>query len=179
MYGVQKKALIITALVVAVVSAPFVNAQSEPLDDERIERIRQNCIVAQGSMQRILRSDVATRINRANAYESLLAQMAALNSRAALNQYSVPELAEQTRDIADTFILFKEEYQSYEIRLQAAIDLNCEEQPVTFYDAVVVAREARDKLSDRINIIEKDLDEYQLAIDELATLVKARDEEDA
>lgn len=140
--------LIATALVVLV--SPFVSA-AEPLDDARVEVIRQNCETAQVSMQRVLRSDAATRINRGRVYEETTKLMAAFNSRAAINRYNVPQLVQATADFDKNFLEFKLSYITYDIGMKEALRIKCRDQPVTFYDALTKVREERVRLSQHVN----------------------------
>ncbi len=64
----MKRLGLMLAFALVALASPFVFA-AEPLDDARVETIKQNCSQAQATIQQVLRSDTATRINRGRSYE--------------------------------------------------------------------------------------------------------------
>jgi hypothetical protein len=164
--------LVSVALVVLV--SPFVSA-AEPLDDARIEIIRQHCQEAQVTMQRVLRSDTAARVNRGRAYEETIKLLAAFNSRAAFNTYNVPGLIESTAAFEDEFNDFKSTYISYDTSVKNILRIKCTEQPVTFYDSLTRIREQRAALHGHILKMDEHLDTYNLGLTEIMVQVKERE----
>ncbi|MBC7746437.1 hypothetical protein H7Y40_00440 [Pedobacter sp.] len=163
--------LLSTALVVLV--SPFVSAV-EPLDDARIEIIRQNCTEAQVTIQQVLRSDTASRVNRGRAYEETIKLLAAFNSRAALNTYNVPDLIESTALFESEFSAFKTTYINYDIALKDTLKIKCTEQPVTFYDALTKTREKRAALALHITTMDRLLDTYETGLVEVSSQIKVK-----
>lgn len=166
--------LALVASVLAVLCAPNVSAETETLTDAQIEIIRQNCVAAQSSMQRIELTEAVTRRNRGVSYESTLKLMAALNSRIAYNKLTAPELAALTADVEKKRSQFTENYINYNNSYNVTMRLpNCKEQPVTFYDYLTQTRDLRTKLSTSIDDIDRLLDAYQVALNELKSSVSA------
>lgn len=156
------------ASLLVVLASPNVNAAAEPLNDTQIEMIRQNCLAAQGSMQRLEQSEAVSRRNRGVSYESALRLMAALNSRIAINKLNAPNLSSITSDVEKKRTEFTEKYLAYNNSFTVTMKLaNCREQPVTFYDYLTQTRELRTALSSTIDDIDRLLDQYQVELDSL------------
>lgn len=163
--------LLSTALVVLV--SPFVSAQA-PFDDARVEVIRQNCTAAQVVMQRILRSDTASRLNRGRAYEETTKLFAAFNSRAAINRYNVPELVQASADFEKEFSAFRVTYIGYDTSMKEALRIRCQEQPVTFYDALTKVRENRAKLAAHVTKLSQTMTTYKTGLADVQTQITQR-----
>lgn len=156
------------ASALVVLSAPVVSAEGESLTDTQIEIIRQNCVTAQSSMQRLELNEAVTRRNRGVGYEATLKLMAMLNSRIVYNKMTAPELASLTSQIDAKRNEFAQNYKDYNNSYNTTMKLtNCHEQPVTFYDYLTQTRELRTKLSTTIDDIDKLLDQYQLRLNDL------------
>lgn len=156
-----------------VIGSHFVSAL-EPLTDARIEIIRQNCTEAQATMQRVLRSDTASRVNRGRAYEQTIKLLAAFNSRAALNTYNVPGLIDSTATFESEFSAFKDTYIAYDNALRDALNIKCSEQPVTFYDALHKARDQRALLVTHITAMNHLLDTYDAGLTDITNQINAK-----
>jgi len=166
-----RRFMILASLLVVLVS-PNVNAAAEPLNDTQIEMIRQNCLGAQGSMQRLEQTEAVSRRNRGVSYESTLRLMAALNSRIAINKLNAPKLSSLTSDVEKKRAEFIEKYLAYNNSFTVTMKLsNCREQPVTFYDYLTQTRQLRTELSSTIDDIDRLLDQYQTELTELRTSV--------
>lgn len=170
--NLSRRATIIASLLV-VLMAPQVRAEADPLSDARIELIRENCVAAQSSMQRLELNEAVMRRNRGVGYESALKLMAALNSRIVFNKMTAPELAALTQQVAVKRNEFTQNYIAYNNSYHTTMRLpNCREQPVTFYDYLTQTRELRAKLSVTIDDIDKLLDDYQLQFNNLKQTIK-------
>lgn len=158
------RSILVLALVafatILVFSAP-VQAQDSP-SEEHLEKIRQNCVSAQVTMQRIQHSDIATRINTGRVYDALITrQMAPLNSRTSLNRVSIaPVLADDTRSLENVLLSFRDNYADYTDALSRAIRLKCQDKPEEFYRYVQDARELRQDLSEDVENMKKLTKEY-------------------
>lgn len=164
----------VLATLLVLFSAPTVSAEGQSLSDTQIELIRQNCVTAQSSMQRLEQSEAVVRRNRGVGYESTLRLMAALNSRIAFNKLSAPELSTITANVEKKRAEFTENYISYNNSFTTTMKLpRCREQPVTFYDYLTQTRDLRTKLSSSIDDIDRLLDSYQKELDKLKTSVSS------
>lgn len=165
----MKRAVSLFAIAATIFVAPFVSAEAQPLTDAQIDIIRQNCAQAQQTMKRLQSNEAAARVNRGREYETTLRLLASFNSRVVLNKQNVPALAEATSEIEKKFGTFRADYIAYDDQLKKVIKLRCNEQPVTFYDELVIAREARARVADDVRGIDTLLDQYQKALSELRT----------
>ena len=166
--------LALVASLLALLCAPNVNAETETLTDTQIEVIRQNCVSAQSSMQRLELNEAVTRRNRGVSYEATLKLMAALNSRIAYNKLTAPNLASLTAEVEKKRTQFVENYINYNNSYNVTMRLpNCREQPVTFYDYLTQTRELRTKLATSVDDIDRLLDSYQQSLNSLKETVNA------
>lgn len=163
----KSKAALYFAVFLTVLTAPLVSAEAQPLADTQIEIIRQNCTQAQQILQRLQHSEAAARVNRGRSYETTIRLMASFNSRVALNKLNAPNLSVVTSQIGDKFDAFRTDYIAYDDQLEVVLRLKCSAQPVTFYDELTLAREARAKVAKDIQDIDNLLDQYQDALNEL------------
>lgn len=161
------------SVAMVVLVSPFVSAV-EPLNEARVEVIRQNCSSAQVSMQRVLRSDTASRLNRGRAYEETIKLLAAFNSRAAINTFNVPVLIQTTADFESEFSAFKTSYIVYDTSMKETLRIKCSEQPVTFYDSLTKTREQRAKLHAHINKMNEYFDAYATGLVNVGEQIKVR-----
>ena len=156
------------ASLLVVLASPGVNAAAEPLSDTQIEMVRQNCLAAQSSMQRLEQTEAVSRRNRGVSYESTLRLMAALNSRIAINKLNAPDLSTLTAEVDKKRAEFVEKYLAYNNSFTVTMRLsNCRAQPVTFYDYLTQTRQLRTELSSVIDDIDRLLDSYQTGLNEL------------
>ena len=158
-------------------ASPQVFAQQGTVTAKQIEVIRQNCLDAQVSMQRLQYSDAAARINRGSSYEAIVSKLVApFNSRAALNRLqATPQLLDITNRLERTFTDFKKHYTAYEESLSAALALKCQDQPVTFYDRLGDTRAMRQQLATDITQLSRLFAEYQKAIESITKTVAKAD----
>ncbi|RWZ79595.1 MAG: hypothetical protein EOT04_00920 [Candidatus Chaera renei] len=130
------------------------------LTEQKIATIRQNCVDAQSNLQRIQRSDVVARTNRGRSYEETLRLMAAFNGRLAYNKINEPRLNEIATELQKSFTTFYGNYTDYENTLEQVIKINCSEQPVSFYQQLVQARDKRKQLKNDVDAMQRLIDEY-------------------
>lgn len=166
--------LALGASIVAILCAPQVSAEAADITDTQIEIIRQNCVSAQSSMQRLELTEAVIRRNRGMRYESILKLMAALNGRIVYNKLSAPPLTSLTSQIDQKRSEFIESYINYNNSYNVVMRLpNCKQQPVTFYEYLNQTRELRTKLATTIDDIDRLLDTYQQALNDLKSSVSA------
>ncbi len=118
------------------------------------------------------RTEAATRVNRGREYETLLRLAAAFNSRVVLNKLDAPTLISTTSRMQDRFTVFQQHYLDYADKVDDTLDINCKEAPVTFYDNLTAAREARAQVATDVVEMDKLLDEYQRGLDTLKDVLK-------
>ncbi|HEX8390223.1 MAG TPA: hypothetical protein VF597_02295, partial [Candidatus Saccharimonadales bacterium] len=121
---------------------------------------------------RIEKVEAATRVNRGREYEALLELVAAFNGRVVQNRLDAPVLTGTAAKLQTEFTDFSRHYINYADKLDAALDINCKEAPVTFYDALNAAREARGLVAADINTMDELLGDYQRGLDGLKAQLK-------
>ncbi len=155
-------------LLVALVASPFAMAanNSSNLSSKQIESIRQNCVQAQVSLQQIQYSDAAGRVNRGQAYETLLNKlMAPFNSRVALNRLDIAtDLTSSTTDLENAVNVFKSDYNTYSDALANTLTVKCQSNPQDFYSALQEARIDRQQVHKDIQIIDGLMEQYDQQI---------------
>ena len=166
------KKLIISALVCAIVISPCVRAEGTSLllNDDQVSAIRANCQEVQSTLTRLHSNDALLRINLAQQYDVIAARlMAPLNSRIALNKLDGLDLAKTTVDYNAERAVFVEAYKVYEQTVTSAIQTNCQDQPVMFYDTVVRAKDLRTQLRNSIQKLNAYIKQYSDQFELFAT----------
>lgn len=147
------RSIIIAAISLLLLTGPVVRAedQSMVLTDDQIGFIRSNCLDVQSTLERVHASDALTRVNLGQRYENISTKlMAPLNSRIALNRLDNVDLTKTTADFNAEVDNFRSLYQQYEQTMLRAIQINCKNQPVSFYDTITLAREHRAAVHDSV-----------------------------
>ena len=108
---------------------------TEPID-QHMAAIRVGCVDALQGMLQVQRSEAATRVNRGREYEALLKLVAAFNSRVVLNKLDAPALTGAASRMQSRFSQFQRHYIEYADKMDTALNINCKEAPVTFYDKI-------------------------------------------
>lgn len=145
-----KRILIVVAAVLAFFAGPIVSAQ-EILSDAQINTIRANCASVQATLSRIHTNDALNRVHLGQEYETISSKfMASMNSRVALAKLDGVDLAKTTVEFNDELDDFRTTYQQYEQNLLKAIQMKCTDQPVAFFDAVVLAQQGRSEVRETV-----------------------------
>ena len=169
----MKRVLLLFSAFLAVAASPMVRAETtEPLTDQHIAAIRVGCVDALQGMLQVQRTEAATRVNRGREYESLLRLVAAFNSRIVLNKLDAPAMTGAASRMQERFSQFQQHYLDYADKVDATLDVNCKEAPVTFYDSLTEAREARASVASDVVEMSKLLAEYQAGLDKLKDELK-------
>lgn len=168
----MKKSAVALILVVAVLLSPLARAETQPLSSSALQALRQNCVGAQVSLQRIQQSEKPTRINRGYLYDRSLKLMTSLNSRIAFNNIESPELFNLTTRYQESLKSFAEEYTKYDDQLSDLIALDCTQNPSQFYDMLAETRRLRSDLTKTINTIDGLLEDYRANVDSVKKVVE-------
>lgn len=143
--------------VLALISGAFFVTNQQPVQaastitPEIINRVRSRCIENQGTLNRLHKTDAFIRIDRGNLYQTIGDKlMVPLNRRLASNQLDPGKLLTITSDYKAEYGVFYRAYIDYDNALSKVLDIDCTREPVTFYNALVEAREKRVKLSESI-----------------------------
>lgn len=157
------------ALAIALLSAGFVGiagAQSQPLSEDQLARIRTNCVTAKNTLNQLHASDGLLRVNRGQIYDSMSTKlMARFNARADTNRYDVKDLTAVTQTYNTTLTAFRANYQAYEEQLSTALRIDCVNEPAQFYDAVAAARTKRTQVHTDVVKLHQYIDDYRAAFE--------------
>lgn len=140
----------------------LVSAQATELSQERLAEIKQGCGSAQISLQQLQKRDAVSRINRGRAYDQLVSQITAMNSRLAYNNVNLPELVAISKELQahiDQFRFIADK--QYLEHLVSAIKVNCKDKPAEFYTQLRQAREERDKVVSEVDSIDQLIATYR------------------
>ena len=154
----------VTVLVVGMGSGAVVQAQSNGTPQEMLDTIRSRCSASQFALQQIEKRDAVSRINRGRAYDQMLRQVSAFNSRFAYNKISSPELIQVTGQLQDAVNAFRSHYDRYDTDITDALKVNCKEKPAEYYGVIVRAREDRNAVGEQVRRIDDLLNQYRQAV---------------
>lgn len=162
----------VTISAAGVYSSARAQSSSSPMSQEHVERIRSNCLEAQATLSRIHASDGLLRVNRGQLYESTLTKlMAPFNGRVSANRYDSTGIVTITTNYERELNQFRSSYISYEESLSSILTMNCTEQPVAFYDAIVDARAKREIVHARTKTLESMLVSYRTSFESLVETI--------
>lgn len=163
----SKKILITSLFFSAFIGIINANAQTVPITDQQIKLIRNNCISTKSTLNQLHSSDALLRVNIGQSYESMSAKlMENFNIRVASNSMNNTSLNTAAINYGLLLDAFRVDYITYEKQLSLAMGINCDVQPVAFYDAVTLARERRNQMHNDILGLNQSLEQYKLTIDQ-------------
>lgn len=149
----MKRIVILIIVLAAALSASSVIAESRSLvlSDTQISDIKTNCTSIQSSLSRVHENDALARVRLGREYESIATQlMAPMNNRLASNKIDTTTFAQITADFNAELNHFRGAqgvYPDYERTLSDALNINCYDQPVEFFDTVMSARTKREAVA--------------------------------
>jgi hypothetical protein len=112
-------------------------------------------------------SDALLRVNRGQIYESMSTKlMDRFNGRVSNNGFDNTNLVAITKSYGLMLDTFRLDYITYEKQLALAISIDCPNQPVEFYDAVLSARTKRSQVNADVIKLNQFIDQYQLAVNQ-------------
>ncbi len=164
------KLLAISLTLVAAISLTAlinVSAEDVPMTTQQIEIIRSNCVSVKNTLNQLHASDALLRVNMGQRYESMSTKlMDGFNGRVSGNHFDSSTLVSSMNSYNSMLDTFRAEYKNYEEHLFAVININCQAQPVAFYDAIAAARTQRDKVHLDIVRLNLYLDQYKSNLDQ-------------
>lgn len=139
-----------------------VNDSALLLSDDQISQVRANCVSSQATLTRIHENDGLMRVNLGQQYEGISTRlMTPLNGRIALNKLDGIELAKTTVAYNKEIDTFRNLYQDYEQTVTTALQMNCRNQPVGFYDSVMLARDKRQMVHESVIKLQEYVKQYR------------------
>jgi len=167
-----KRIIILAAIFSVVLSGASlwqVMAQTTTMTEAHIERIKANCIDAQASLTQLHTSDALLRVNRGRMYETIATKlMVPFNSRVTSNQLDGKSLIDIYTTYEKHLAEFRSNYQSYEQSMSETLRINCQNQPVSFYDKVNATSELRKRVHASVVALHKAINDYKVAFDAFA-----------
>ena len=155
---------VIAAIVVSAGSLHSAHAQSA-LTDDQVQLIKENCVSIKSSLNQLHASDALLRVNRGQLYESVGTKlMSNFNSRLSNNSFDAKGLTSVTDSYQTALSNFRNDYQSYERQLAAAIRVDCAEKPSEFHAAIEDARTKRAKVHADVGKLNQYIDDYRSAV---------------
>lgn len=162
--------LVACSVLLVGVAMPQVAGAQESLPEEQLKLIKQNCVRAQSSLTQLRLSDAGIRKSRGSLYETISTKlMAPFNSRITYNRLGGLKLTATTMEYDKRFTSFQNSYRTYYDAVSQVIDMNCQDQPVAFYNGVAAARDRRHKLHDDVVALNALLQTYKNDFEDFAT----------
>lgn len=140
------------------------NAQSAGLAADKLNLIKSQCSNSQFALQQIEKRDAVSRINRGRAYDQMLRQTSAFNSRFAYNKISSPDLIQFTSDLQSAVDAFRADYDHYDTDVSDALKVDCKQKPSDYYNVILKARDDRSAVGGEVNQISDLIAQYRAAI---------------
>ena len=156
-----KRLSLLVAMAVAVISTPFVRAQTMPLDDAKLQAVQDQCQDIQKSIIDTQQSDKLARINRGHIYETTLQLLVNFNARVISNKVDAPELLTITGDYQTERKKFSELYTKYDDSITALVAMDCKPQPTEFYEKLTEIRTQRSQLNASVAAIDSLIEKYE------------------
>ncbi len=165
----------VSTVVLAVFFMHAARAQSIPMTEAHIQRIRANCVDAQSVLSQLHASDALLRVNRGQLYESISTKlMAPFNSRVALNKFDGSKLVAQSATYETQLNEFRSSYKTYEEAMSKTLRINCTNEPVAFYDSVADARAKRQQVHQTIVTLQKTIQSYKAEFEDFAKQIEEK-----
>lgn len=167
---IRKRPFVLSLAALVIVAASLTNsAGALEVDPQKLTEIRQNCTSAQINLKQLQKRDAVSRINRGRAYDSLLRQVSALNSRFAYNKITSVDFVQISTDLQNRIDQFREVYSDYDEQLSHAISIDCKQQTTKFYEYIVEARNQRTALAAEVTAITNLAEQYRTKLVEYQT----------
>lgn len=151
-------------------------AQSAPMTEAHIQKIRANCVDAQQALIKLHANDALLRVNRGQLYESISTKlMTPFNSRTIANKYDGSRLVERAATYEKQLNEFRADYIIYEEAMSRTLRINCTNEPVAFYDSVNETRLKRQSVHQRTTALQKTIQDYKNDFEEFARQIEGKE----
>ena len=175
----MKSVLLVIIAAIAAVSTltmlPVAAQESSVMTSEQIAHIRNNCQAAVATLNRIHANDAPVYVNRNQAYFSISDKlMARLNGRLALNRFDTSPLTKLSSEYTTALTQFRAAYKRYDESMSSLVRMNCNKQPVGFYDKVTESRALREGVQQSVKKLHGKIDEYREAVSVFQTQNQTR-----
>jgi len=154
----------LTVMCLAVFGINAVALAENDIPQDKLNIIQQRCTNSQFILQQIEKRDAVSRINRGRAYDQMLRQISALNSRFAYNKISSPDLIQLTAQLQAAVDKFRANYDRYDSDLTDAMRIDCKAKPADYYNIINQARSDRTSVGDEVKAVGGLMTEYREAV---------------
>lgn len=165
----MKRICILLVLAISVMISPQVRAEGPQvvvISSAQLALIRANCTSVRSSLQRLHANDALARVNLGREYETISSKlMAPMNSRIALNKLDGVAAAKTTVELDRELATFRSSYQRYEESITKTLEIDCQERPVDFYQAIESARMYRAEVRQTVTKMSDLTKKYRAQID--------------
>ena len=159
--------LIFALLVCSTAYIKIVSAQSSEPTDAQILLVRENCLPLKSTLNQLHASDALLRVNMGQLYESVsIKLMNGFNNRIENNNLNNNTLASTTKSYNSLLDKFRTDYQSYEEQLSSAMNVDCQNQSKSFYNAISLARTYRSRVHADVLKLNQSITHYQSDINQ-------------
>jgi hypothetical protein len=154
----------LAALFVAVFGVSAMALAEIDIPQAKLDIIQQRCTNSQFILQQVEKREAVSRINRGRAYDQMMRQISAINSRFAYNKISAPELIQLTAQLQTAVDKFRTDYDHYDSDLTNAMRLDCKAKPADYYSVIVQARTDRSAVGDQVDATNDLMRQYREAL---------------
>lgn len=163
--------LVALGVLFAVVDQP---AHAVTITPEKTDKIKAHCVENQATLNRLHQTDAFLRTNRGELYRTIGDKlMVPLNRRLASNQLDAGNLLTITADYNKEYRTFFNAYIQYDNAMTKLLGIDCAKEPVTFYNALLEAREKREILSASNRAIQEYIRTYGAEFTDFKTTYEA------
>ena len=114
------------------------------ITSEQQNSIKENCSSIKETLVSLQHTDARHRLNVGRYYEIILNKfIVPLNLRLVDNNTTNAELVANQSNFSETRAKFNNDYIIYQQNLEELVAINCEEEPVKFYEKLETTREKR------------------------------------
>lgn len=166
----KKSAFYLTSFLIGsslLVAPQVVLAQTADItsDAELVKTLRRNCSAVRVAIKNIHTNDALTRVNVGQRYNSISTKlMARLNGRLAVNKLDSSRLVNITNDFESTRLRFNSNYNDYDTAMTELDHTNCTDDVARYYQKLVTAREARNRLTEDVKTLNELLVKYRAEV---------------
>lgn len=141
------------------------SVKAEDLSPDQVERVKANCVSIKNSINQLHATDALLRVNRGQVYESMGSKlMDNFNSRLSQNNLDNKAMTTVTANYRTTLNKFRTDYIAYEQKLSTAIRIDCTEQPNTFHNTILEARDLRETVHEDVVKLHRLIDDYRSTV---------------
>lgn len=156
-------------LTLVFVPTPVLAVDSDGLTQDIVSRVRDNCVSAKITLDRLKVSDALLRVNIGDEYKVILEKlMNRLNGRAVTEGIDASTLVRIAAEYKLVQTNFSDSYKDYANLLKSALDIDCVGQPDKFYQAIISARDKRKALHNHTVRMNQLVDAYGAGVVTLA-----------